>query len=424
MRQLHAIFRIVQCLFIKNGSGTTSAKFQSAMKTSLSHRWPRAFTLVELLVVIAIIGILAALLLPALQSAKSRARRIECVSNLKQMGLAFHLFANDHGGKFTTQVSTNDGGSLEFVTAGYQVIDKPFYFSFQHFRPLASTLVSPKLLACPADLQRWPATNFSQFNNWNLSYVIGLGADPGIPAAILAADRNIMSHHALLYSPTVGNFINPAGSSPFWGAGLHERKGNVLFSDGHVEESYDAIYPTETAVVEAIVYPDVNELALAGNQTYLSAAPASAPFNPANNNRPKPDSVQRSDFSDALTPQNNAVTPISRPTGSVTSSGSKRGSAESVASKSQPDLGQNSPISQIQETVLQIKQVIPAATNIALATNSDSGMSAYDRRMVKVFQKVFGWGYLLLVLLALLFLALELWRRSQKINKRKAGTKR
>lgn len=52
--------------------------------------------MVELLVVIAVIGILAALLLPALSAAKQKARKIKCISNLKQLGMAFQLYAGDH----------------------------------------------------------------------------------------------------------------------------------------------------------------------------------------------------------------------------------------------------------------------------------------------------------------------------------------
>jgi len=200
-----------------------------ALRSGRLHQPASAFTLLELLLVVAVIAILAALLLPTLAKAKAKAKRTQCLNNLKQVGLAFHSFVHDHADRFPMQVSTNSGGSLEFVQAG-NALSGGFYFAFRHLQALSNDLGEPKLLVCAADT-RMAAENFSALKNENVSYFVGITADYGKPDSILAGDRNITNP-----SFGAGSILRVGANDAIeWTSELHQFSGNFLFADGRVE---------------------------------------------------------------------------------------------------------------------------------------------------------------------------------------------
>lgn len=125
------------------------------------RRGTGAFTLIELLVVIAIIAILAALLLPSLSRAKSRAHQITCVGNLKQLNLTWTLYADDNN-----QGLVQNGGGADVTASGQRL----WVLGAEHTSPTAFTnmeyllnpqyaafaeyVKSPGLYKCPTDRTR------------------------------------------------------------------------------------------------------------------------------------------------------------------------------------------------------------------------------------------------------------------------------
>jgi prepilin-type processing-associated H-X9-DG protein len=205
--------------------GAKNGRSYPDMKLQTQNRRKRAMTILDVLVVLVCILILAIILLPMLSTAKRRGGP-NCASNLKQISLAFQIWAADNNNKYPMSVSVTNGGAMELIETGNLVAC---------LQLVSNEMSTTKILVCPADPERTFATNFDVLDSSNVSYFVGADAsNDADPNMVLDGDDNLV----IGGMPVKSGMLDLRSNAPvFWSEARHVRVGNIGFADGSVLET-------------------------------------------------------------------------------------------------------------------------------------------------------------------------------------------